>query len=163
MRLPLHHAALACLALLSACAAPGRGVSVSAAPPSMSNAPMQTRILDHVAATRLRQNTGMTLQWIDWDTRGSVQVTVDDGGMWRLSGEQARGSARVAIAGRITEIGPDYFLLDGRITIADTPDAGRRCAADKTWRFAVTQDRRYWRLREFEWCDRLTDYIDIYF
>ena len=24
-------------------------------------------------------------------------------------------------------------------------------------------NRRYWRMREFEWCDRLTDYIDIYF
>jgi hypothetical protein len=46
----------------------------------------------------------------------------------------------------ITEIGDDYFLLNGRITIGDTPDAGRSC----------------YRLREFERCDYLTDYADIY-
>ena len=23
--------------------------------------------------------------------------------------------------------------------------------------------RKYWRLRDFDWCDGLTDYIDIYF
>ena len=63
----------------------------------------------------------------------------------------------------MTEIGADYFVFDGTIRIADTPDAGRRCEADKVWHFAVTQNRPYWRLREFEWCDGLTDYIDIYF
>jgi len=27
----------------------------------------------------------------------------------------------------------------------------------------VTQNRRYWRIRTFEWCDDLTDYVDVYF
>jgi hypothetical protein len=40
---------------------------------------------------------------------------------------------------------------------------GRRCEQTGEWRFAVTQNRKYWRLRQFEWCDYLTDYIDIYF
>ncbi len=47
--------------------------------------------------------------------------------------------------------------------ILDAPDQGRACEADKSWHFAITQQRLYFRLREFEWCDRLTDYIDIYF
>ncbi len=48
-------------------------------------------------------------------------------------------------------------------TAPGTPDAGRRCEANKAWRFAVTQNRPWWRLREFEWSDGLTDYVDIYF
>jgi hypothetical protein len=35
--------------------------------------------------------------------------------------------------------------------------------ADKAWHFAVMQNRPYWRLREFDWCEDLTDYVDIYF
>ena len=51
----------------------------------------------------------------------------------------------------------------GRIAIIDTPDPGRQCIRNGPMRFAVTQNRPYWRLREFEWCDGLTDYVDIYF
>ena len=155
-------ALIAALVLLPACTAYD-DAPVESAPPPVAVEPMPTKILDHVAATRLRQSTGLTIQWIDWDRRGTARIAVDERGVWRLTGEQARGSARVALDGVVTEIGPDYFTFDGRITIADTPDAGRRCDADKTWHFAVTQNRKYWRLREFEWCDRLTDYIDIYF
>ena len=88
-----------------------------------------------------------------------------DDGVWRLSGEQAAhdGPGRLSVEGVVTEIGAGYFLFDGRVTITDTPDAGRRCSEDKLWRFGVTQGREYWRLREFEWCDGLTDYVDIYF
>ena len=51
----------------------------------------------------------------------------------------------------------------GTIRIADTPDRGRLCEQTKSWRFAITQRRKYYRLREFEWCDGLTDYIDLHF
>lgn len=140
-----------------------------APPPSVeesaSEAPTATRILSQDAVHRLRNNSGMTLQWITWDRRGDVEVTVDANGVWHLSGSQSAqdGPGRVTVEGVVTEIGADYFLLDGRVAITDTPDPGRQCAADKVWRFGVTQDRQYWRLREFEWCDGLTDYIDIYF
>lgn len=81
-----------------------------------------------------------------------------------LTAAQAKtGEGRLVMDGQVTEIGSDYFIFRGTIRIEDAPDPGRRCEATKDWRFAVTQNRPYWRLREFEWCDGLTDYIDIYF
>lgn len=155
--------------LLALGACTGAPPPEAAPPPSVEEstpeAPTATRILSQDAAHRLRNNSGMTLQWITWDRRGDVEVTVDANGVWHLSGSQSAqdGPGRVTVEGVVTEIGADYFLLDGRVTITDTPDPDRQCAADKVWRFGVTQGRQYWRLREFEWCDGLTDYIDIYF
>lgn len=128
-------------------------------------APEPTRILSPAAAQRLRANKGLTLQWLDWNRhRGHAAVTVSNG-VWKLRGAQAEaaGPGRLFLDGTITEIGADYFTFEGTIRITDTPDKGRVCEKDKTWHFAVTQRRPYYRLREFEWCDFLTDYIDIYF
>jgi hypothetical protein len=146
------------LALLGA-TAPAPSASSSAAP---SSAP--TRIVDKAAAARLRANKGVTLQWLDWNTRGSARVTVAHG-VWTLRAAQAQagGPGRLFLEGRMTEVGRDYFLFDGTVRITDTPDVGRQCEKHDTWRFAVTQNRRYWRIRTFEWCDQLTDYVDIYF
>lgn len=129
-----------------------------------ADTPEPMRVLDAGAARRLAANKGLSLQWIDWNTRGTVAVK-RDGGVWRLRGAQAEagGPGRLLLDGTITEIGADYFTFEGRIAITDTPDKGRQCDRTKTWRFAVTQNRSYYRLREFEWCDGLTDYIDIYF
>lgn len=123
-----------------------------------------TRILDNAAAQRLRANKGVTLQWIDWNARGSAHVTVNNGA-WTLRAAQAEagGPGRLFLEGKVTEIGRDYFLFDGTVRITDTPDKGRSCEKHDVWRFAVTQNRRYWRIRTFEWCDDLTDYVDIYF
>lgn len=117
-----------------------------------------------VDAQRLAANKGLTLQWIDWNTRGTVIVTRNDG-LWHLRGAQseAGGPGRLFLDGHIVEIGQGYFTFKGTVRITDTPDRGRSCEATKTWHFAITQNRPYYRLREFEWCDRLTDYIDIYF
>lgn len=129
-----------------------------------AGAPDATRVLDTAAAQRLRANKGVTLQWIDWNTRGSAHVSVT-GGVWTLRAAQAEagGPGRLFIEGKVTEIGRDYFLFDGTVRITDTPDKGRSCEKHDVWRFAVTQNRRYWRIRTFEWCDDLTDYVDIYF
>ena len=123
-----------------------------------------TRILDRRSASRILANKGLTLQWIDWGRRGNARVS-REGGRWALRGrqEQRNGPGRLAMDGTIEEIGTDYFVFRGKISITDTPDAGRSCSMDKTWRFAITRNRSYYRLREFEWCDDLTDYIDLYF
>ncbi len=121
-----------------------------------------TRVLDAAAAERLFGNSGVTLQWIGWDERGRVWIAVDEAGNWWLTAEQ-QGNGSLKLEGRISEIGSDYFLFDGEVSISGAPDVDRYCEANKQWRFAITQNRQYWRLREFEWCDRLTDYIDIYF
>lgn len=125
---------------------------------------MPTKITNQAEAERLFGNSGITLQWIGWEKRGPVLVLVDENDVWWLTAEH-RGAdgAALKLEGRITEIGPDHFLFDGEITIMGTPDVDRFCDQNKEWRFAVTQNRKYYRLREFEWCDGLTDYIDIYF
>ncbi|WP_347303104.1 hypothetical protein V5740_00270 [Croceibacterium sp. TMG7-5b_MA50] len=132
-------------------------------PPPASVAGPGTRIIDRAAADRLLAADGATLQWISWDRRGTVRV-VEQGGTIRLDAaqDQPAGPGRLSVSGVVREIGSDYFILDGTIRITDAPDPGRRCEADKLWHFAVTQNRPYWRLREFEWCDGLTDYVDIY-
>lgn len=137
-------------------------LTLGAGAPQPAMAP--TRILDPGAAQRLRANKGVTLQWIGWNTRGSAHVSVARG-VWTLRAAQAEagGPGRLFLEGTVTEIGRDHFLFDGIVHITDTPDRGRACEKRDVWRFAITQNRRYWRIRTFEWCDDLTDYIDIYF
>ena len=149
-------------ALLLASAMPAAQAGAPSATADSTVAP--TRVLDAAAAQRLRTNKGLTLQWIDWNRRGTARVTVS-GGVWTLRGEQAerRGPGRLRLDGTVTEIGRDYFLFDGTVTVTDTPDRGRQRSKHDVWRFAITQGRRYWRIRTFEWCDQLTDYIDVYF
>lgn len=156
---------------LAACSVPPVSSSASPSPDSASPAPAPlpqqpepTRVLSQRDADRLLGNTGLTLQWISWDYRGQVAISEDRRGIYTIDGEQrGEDGALVRVQGTIAEIGADYFILDGTITIENTPDAGRRCQQTKPWRFAITQNRQYYRLREFEWCDRLTDYVDIYF
>lgn len=139
-------------------------------PPPISAAPQPgypgeaTKVLSQVDAQRMIRNKGLTLQWLDWNTRGTATVSPRDG-LWQLRGaqSQANGTGRLFLDGAILEIGEGYFTFRGTIRITDTPDPGRVCEQDKTWHFAVTQGRPYYRLREFEWCDGLTDYVDLYF
>ena len=133
-----------------------------AAAPALADTP--TQVLAPSAAQRLLHNKGLTLQWIDWNTRGRTTVS-RAGGVWTLRGAQSErgGPGRLELDGTISEIGSDYFIFEGRIRIAETPDKGRLCEQTKTWRFAITQRRKYYRLREFEWCDGLTDYVDVHF
>ncbi len=146
------------------------GVLIFAAVPAhadeapVNSAEEGTRILDPQSAERLEQNTGLTLQW-NSSGRPGVAVINHKGDLWTLYGEQTNGNqpGKVELDGVISEIGEGYFTFDGTIRISDTPDAGRQCEKTKSWHFAVTQNRPYYRLREFEWCDYLTDYIDIYF
>jgi hypothetical protein len=123
-----------------------------------------TEVRDLAALEELRGNSGLTLQWIGWEQRGRVEVS-QRGNVVHLKGAQVApdGKGRVEIEGDVLSIDSNDFIFRGRITITDTPDAGRKCVKDGDSEFAITQGRRYWRMREFEWCDQLTDYIDIYF
>jgi hypothetical protein len=68
----------------------------------------------------------------------------------------------VELEGDVLSIDTKHFIFRGRIALIDTPDKDRPCIKDGDSEFAITQSRKYWRMREFEWCDHLTDYIDIY-
>lgn len=123
-----------------------------------------TVVNDPAALARLRGNSGVTLQWIDWERRGRLRVTDQNGRIHLSGGQQQRGgTGLLQIDGDVVEIGPLSFTFRGRISIVDTPDAGRDCQRDGTFEFRVTQNRRYWRLQQMEQCDGLTDYVDIYF
>lgn len=158
---------VACAALLAVPIALGgcatKPKPVASAPPAAEVAE-PTRVVDRAAADRLLNAKGVTLQWIGWSQRGPVNAWEKDGTIY-LMGSQSdpAGPGRLFMDGRVEEIGADYFTFRGTIRITDTPDPGRKCEQDKLWHFAITQNRPYWRLREFEWCDYLTDYVDIYF
>lgn len=161
--------ALVCVAL---CAVPGFGATSQEddEPSSVevdtarAAEPAPTKVLSERDVARLETAQGVTLQWIGWENRGRIDIKPDANGTWQLAGlQKGDAGAKLTLAGEITEIGDGYFLLDGRIQIFDTPGIGRACQADRIWRFEVTENRAYYRLREFEWCDYLTDYVDIYF
>lgn len=147
--------------LAAACAAlPGQSPPASTVPPDRGAV---TRVLDRGALNRLLANKGVTLQWLDWNTRGTANARWQGETLLLTAAQEKAGSGRLFLDGTVEEVGADYFTFRGTIRIMDAPDAGRRCEVTKTWHFAVTQNRPYWRLRDFEWCDGLTDYIDIYF
>ena len=128
----------------------------------------RTMVADPTALARLKGATGVTLQWISWDYRGPVDVTETDGVVHIAASQMARGGpGALRITGDVVRITSDTFTFRGTIAITDTPDPGRQCVLDTAAtgdvQFAITQDRKYWRLRAFEWCDGLTDYVDIYF
>lgn len=132
-------------------------------PPPASVSSEPTRVLDRDALERLLTNKGVTLQWLGWDQRGTANARMAGERVLLTAAQAKGGGGRLFMDGAVREIGSNSFIFTGTIRIEDTPNAGRRCEATKDWRFAVTQNRPYWRLREFEWCDGLTDYIDIYF
>ena len=124
----------------------------------------RTIVRDAAALTRLRRNSGVTLQWISFESpaRGHVTVT-ERAGLVHLRGSQAGNGGALTLDGDVLSIDAASFTFRGRISIVDTPDRGRNCLRDGTYEFRVTQRRRYWRLQQMEVCDGLTDYVDIYF
>lgn len=125
-----------------------------------------TIVTDRAALARLRRNSGITLQWISFESaaRGHVRAS-EQRGIVHLRGTQVQrnGAGRLELDGDVVEIGPRSFTFRGRIAITDTPDPDRECIREGTYEFRVTRNRRYWRLQQMEACDGLTDYVDIYF
>ena len=150
---------LASLAFLAA----ATGIAAPAAPPAPGE---QTIVNDRTALGRLRRNSGITLQWISFETPGRGYVVAQmNGGLLHLNGSQSArsGSGRVTIDGDVLRVNPRSFFFRGRIVITDAPDRGRNCVREGTYEFRVTNQRRYWRLQDFEACDGLADYVDIYY
>ena len=152
-------------ALLTALAATIAPMPIaSAAAPAPTAAAERTIVRDPAALNRLRRNSGITLQWISFDSpaRGHVYVT-ERAGVVHLRGSQSGNGGQLQLEGDVLSIDATSFTFRGRISIVDTPDRGRNCLRDGTYEFRVTQRRRYWRLQQMEACDGLTDYVDIYY
>jgi len=149
--------------LLAALALSIAATSAPAAPPAPGE---RTIVNDRTALNRLRRNSGITLQWISFESPGRGFVVAQmNGGLLHLNGSQSArsGNGRVTIDGDVIRINPRSFFFRGRIVITDTPDRGRNCVREGTYEFRATNQRRYWRLQDFEACDGLADYVDIYF
>lgn len=124
-----------------------------------------TTVFDQSALDRLRNNSGLTLQWIGWEDRGTLTVT-QPGRIVYLKGRQTGTPQRpgtLTLDGAVVAIDTDTFTFDGTIHIRNTPDPGRDCLREGPMTFAVTQNRKYWRLQDMTACGGLTDYVDIYF
>ena len=155
---------LACLAWLLAASAAAPIAAAPAAPGASAPAAQRTIVRDPAALARLRRNSGITLQWISFESpaRGRVSVT-DRAGLVHLRGSQSGNGGQLRLEGDVLSIDRTSFTFRGQISIVDTPDRGRHCLRDGVFEFRVTQRRRYWRLQQMEACDGLTDYVDIYF
>lgn len=120
------------------------------------------------AGKMLRGKHFLSLQWISWDYFGAANV-VDKNGVYYLKGEQkGRGDAAtdyVKVTGVITEINAKDFKFDGIIeTQISSINGGAPCQREGVLTFAVTKNRKYWRLQEMDNpCEGVTDYVDIYF
>lgn len=155
--------ALMALSLVSGTAA-GSAPQSSAARSEPLPLPGPTRIRDGSAVVKLSGNSGISLQWISWERRGHLSVGWQGETLF-LNGYQkdTSGPGTLSITGYVTEIDAHRFRFHGRIVIEDTPDIGRKCVRDGDFTFAITRNRKYWRLQEMERCDGLTDYVDIFF
>lgn len=166
----IFEAALSLAACRSGPASPSAEASARHTPPAVPivrevpGQPPVTRVIDPAMSLKLLHNSGITLQWISWDVRGELNAR-REGERIYLDGSQAgRNGGTLDLSGHAMEIGADYFIFDGKIAIRDTPDPGRDCLREGRMRFAITQNRKYWRLQDMEACgDGLTDYVDIYF
>ncbi len=153
---------LASLALLLT----ATGVAAASAPAAPAAPGEQTIVNDLTALARLRRNSGITLQWISFENPGRGHVVAQmNGGLLHLNGSQIarNGRGQVTVDGDVTRINPRSFIFRGRIVITDAPDLGRNCVREGTYEFRATGQRRYWRLQDFEACDGLADYVDIYY
>ena len=132
-----------------------------------SNAEIAPTLVGHQPTfEKILGNSGITLQWLSWETeqRGELEATLTGRTLWLKGGHKLEGQpGSLQMDGHVVAVSEGAFTFNGVITIIDTPDAGRNCVKEGMHNFAITQNRKYFRLREFEWCDGLTDYVDIYF
>jgi hypothetical protein len=127
----------------------------------------RTIIKSASAARMLLGRHRLSLQWVSWDYFGTANVT-NVKGVYRVKGEQrGRGKSTdyVRIDGIITSISPKEFKFDGTVEMRVSHiNGGQPCIREGELTFAITKNRRYWRMQEMDNpCDTATDYVDIYF
>lgn len=139
---------------------------LSGPPQPESNVPAPVKINHQQTFEKIVGNSGISLQWISFygAERGVLTARMKDG-VLHLSGRQKKEgqSGLLEINGSVQEVNKDSFVFSGTVAITGTPDVARSCYKTGKSQFAITQGRKYFRLREFEWCDGLTDYVDVYF
>lgn len=106
-----------------------------------------------------------SLQWISWDYFGIATVT-DKKGVLYLKGEQKGRAADdyLTIDGIITQIDEREFTFNGKIvTKVSRINGGEPCPREGEMTFAITKNRRYWRLQDMRNpCEGVLDYVDVF-
>jgi hypothetical protein len=137
--------------------------SPSAAAPAALAPVQKTDVQSQTAYERLLNNSGVTVQWLWHGKRGPLKAT-DENGVIKIEGKQSSADeGSVTLKGEVVSLYGDHFTFRGTILILDAPDKGRRCDRTGDYDFRITGSRKYWRLKQMEACDGLTDYVDIYF
>jgi len=126
----------------------------------------KTIINDQNAKQMLLGKHRFSLQWISWDYFGSALVTETNGTL-SITGEQrGRGNTDyVKMDGVITRVDGKEFGFKGTIIIqVSTNNKGAVCKREGEMTFHITNNRRYWRLKEMDSpCEEIVDYVDIFF
>lgn len=120
----------------------------------------------------------LTLQWISWESYGSVDIKKEADGTLSCRGEQlARKCTKGVEQGNIDN--DDYVKLVGTIEIVDKDhlvftgeirtkvyhiNNGQEVLRSGTYNFVTKENRKYWRMQELDNpADNCADYVDIYF
>lgn len=126
----------------------------------------ETQIVSEAALTKLKNNKGVTLQWLWGAGPGKLLVTETPEGV-SASGQQGpHNGDQLTMTGVITRIEAKKFWFKGRIAITDN-ETSEVCVREGTYTFRIVGARRFWRMKEQEarCAGRadLTDYVDIRF
>lgn len=109
----------------------------------------------------------LSLQWISWEYFGSCDITKDEDGILRCTGEQLsrENDDYVRLNGTIQIVDANYFIFTGTIaTKVYHINGGKECLREGSFDFKATGTRRYWRLQQMDNpCDGCCDYVDIFF
>ena len=126
----------------------------------------RTKVKDKQARARLLGIHRLSLQWISWDYFGRAVVSEKNGTLFIAGEQKGRGTGDyLKIEGVFTEVDTSEIKFKGTIeTKVSHINNGAPCKREGEMTFHITQNRRYWRLKEMDNpCDSATDYVDIYF
>lgn len=126
----------------------------------------ETEIVSEAALTKLKNNKGVTLQWVWGAAPAKLTVNETPQGV-TISGQQGPHKGdQLVVNGVITRIEAKTFWLKGRIEITDD-ETTELCVREGTFTFRIIGGRRFWRMKEqIARCAGradLTDYVDIRF
>ena len=102
----------------------------------------------------------LSLQWISWESFGSVEIKKEADGTFSCRGEQlARKDGTIEI------VDADHLVFTGEIrTKVYHINNGQEVLRSGTYNFVTKENRKYWRMQEISNpADNCADYIDIYF
>jgi hypothetical protein len=109
----------------------------------------------------------LTLQWLGWETPGSVEIFKENS-LIICQGEQFSKEDLedfLKIDGRLEIVNDKELIFHGTIiTKVNYLNNGNDCVREGVFHFKASGSRKYWRMQEMDSpCDDSVDYVDIYF